>query len=550
MFVAIDQFGNKLNPIETEEEELRLLSKSKMLFCPECLTVARFASGEQVTAHFKHVQSPDCTYDSEPETEEHLKGKMQIRNWLVKRYPEVYVEFEYKIKETNQRADVIAIFPDGKRVAFEMQCSKIQGSVWKERHALYKKAGIQDFWILGNSVHKYGKTEGKEDRDKHQLLSLASTIYQTQGAVLFLNTNSISVRGLYKHKFKYMHSDTIMKIDEEIYSLEVAKIYKNFIGTDAIKDDFKTWYVEKLKKEKEAKEQEEKFKREQERQEREYEEFLILKEKKREEYLADLNSTTLEQVKTKMTNNEKELFERLLKKHGYNDANFPGIFNVFTDYNYMFHSPPQLWQLWIYDKYIYRKNPPYDKVWVPKIKDQFYKMRESGVFRFKYKHGDYHFSFAIYEYFERLNLLNLVEQLGYQTTKYHQIMANELPPFSGKEMNNYIAYYLSFENECSVASSDKTHEIREVFLLYKDMIRQFKEYNNIQVDEELITKLEYAKNLLIVSSELGNEWEIKFISKMADLLKNNYKLSQKQYVKVKLIIERIEKQLNISLVRN
>lgn len=203
MFVAMDQFGNKLNPIDTEEEGLRLLSKSKMLFCPECLTVVRFASGEQVTAHFKHVHSPDCTYDSEPETEEHLKGKMLIRNWLVNRYPEVHVEFEYKIKETNQRADVMAIFPEGKRVAFEMQCSKIQGSIWKERHALYKKSGIQDFWILGQSVHKYGKTEGEEDRNKHQLVSLASTIYQTEGAVLFLDTSAASIRGLYKHKFKY-----------------------------------------------------------------------------------------------------------------------------------------------------------------------------------------------------------------------------------------------------------------------------------------------------------------------------------------------------------
>lgn len=49
MFVAMDQFGIKVNPIDTEEE-LRLLSKSKMLFCPVYQTVVRFAAGEQLTA--------------------------------------------------------------------------------------------------------------------------------------------------------------------------------------------------------------------------------------------------------------------------------------------------------------------------------------------------------------------------------------------------------------------------------------------------------------------------------------------------------------------
>ncbi|WP_078557239.1 competence protein CoiA [Bacillus alkalicellulosilyticus] len=550
MFVAVDQFGSKVNPIVTAEEELRILSRSKMIFCPECKSVVRFASGKQVTAHFKHVHSPDCTYDSEPETEEHLRGKVLIRNWLVERYSDVRVEFEYKIKETNQRADVMAIFSGGKKIAFEMQCSKIQGSVWKERHALYKEAGIQDFWILGQSVHKYAKTNGEEDTEKHQLVSLASTIYDNKGVVLFLDTDEERLRGLYKHKFKGWHSDTILKFEEEIYPLREGKLYKNYIGTDSIKEDFKLWFLEEQRKEQLQKEQEEKYLREQEKSEREYAEFINLREKKMEQHLSDLNSITLASIKEKMTKNEKEVFERLLKKHGFNDDNFPGVFNVFTPNNSLIHTPHQLWQLWIYDKYIFRKNKPYDKVWIPKIKDEVYKMHRSGVFRLKYKSGDQHFSFALYDYFETLNSLEIVQQLGLSTTKYHQIHANVLPPLKGKEIHNYIAYYLSTELTPFIIDTELAQDIREAVSLYKAMIKEYKK-DRLKFDEkQQPTILEYTNNLLKSKPELGNDWERDFISKMVSLQRNGYSLSDKQQNRVQSIVRRIEKGLGISLIFN
>lgn len=553
MFVAIDQFGNKVNPIDTPEEELRLLSKSKMLFCPECQTTVRFASGEQVTAHFKHVHSPDCTYDSEPETEEHLQGKKLIRNWLVERYSDVHVEFEYKIKETNQRADVMAFFPGGKMIAFEMQCSKIPGAVWKERNALYKKAGIQDFWILGQSVHKYRKTNEEEEATKHQLVSLASTIYKKEGAVLFLDTKTESIRGLYKHKFKGWHSDTILKIDEEIYPLKEVEIYKNFIGTDSIKNEYNNWLLEKQRQEELERKREREYIREQERIEREQAEFYELREKRIKQHLEDLNSVTLEFLKNNMTKKERDLFDRLIKKHGFTDDNFPGIFNVFTPQNFMIHTPHQLWQLWIYDKYIFRKKEPYDKVWIPKIKDEFYKLYRAGIFRVQYKSGDQHFSFAIYSYFERLNLLDIVEQLGYQTTKYHKIWANELPTFNGRDVHNFIAYYLSTEYELYFAAeSELIKDIKEAVSLYKDMIKWRRE-NKPQMpkmDESQLSILEYTSNLMKSKPELGNDWERDFISKMFSLLKSGYNLSEKQQNRVNVIVKRVENDLGISLAFN
>ncbi|WP_162142458.1 competence protein CoiA family protein [Aneurinibacillus terranovensis] len=46
------------------------------------------------------------------------------------------------------------IHPSGERWAFEFQCSRISETVWLERHNLYKRANIVDFWILGGKRAK------------------------------------------------------------------------------------------------------------------------------------------------------------------------------------------------------------------------------------------------------------------------------------------------------------------------------------------------------------------------------------------------------------
>lgn len=38
MFVAVDSAGRKVNPLDNDQDELRLMSNSKQVLCPECLT--------------------------------------------------------------------------------------------------------------------------------------------------------------------------------------------------------------------------------------------------------------------------------------------------------------------------------------------------------------------------------------------------------------------------------------------------------------------------------------------------------------------------------
>jgi competence protein CoiA len=545
LFVANDLNGNKVNPFDTPIEDLRFLSRAKQLFCPECETVVRFASGEQVTAHFKHVNSPDCTYDSEPETEEHIKGKILIRNWLVNRYPNVKVEFEYKIKETNQRADVMAIFPQGK-IAFEMQCSKIQGSVWRERHELYRKAGVLDYWILGNSVHKYGKTNGEIDNSKHQLVSLASSIFEETENVLFLNTVDGSIKGIYKHNEGNWYSDTIYTGNEENFTLNEASVYKEFIGTKMIKNLYLKWQQNRLLREKQLREYEEQCERDHKKWEKERIVINNLREQQIQNYLVDLGESTLKTVLPKMNFPEREMFNRLIKKYQFSEDTFPGLFNVYTPYNYLIFTPHQLWQLWIYDKYIYKKKKNKNKIWIPTVKDEFYK-----TFRVKTRAREYddHFSFAIYDYFARLGSMNIVHQLGYTTTKYQEICYDLIPPFPGKEAHHQIACFLSFDDE-DEWKHYLTDEMKETAAVYKSLIQNYTPIESTIINSIDESTLEYIINLLLARPELSNEWEKSFMKNMWVLIKSKNVLSEKQLNRVLEIKNRIEKALQISLSSN
>lgn len=361
------------------------------------------------------------------------------------------------------------------------------------------------------------------------------------------------------HKFIGMHSDTIFLFEEETYPLKDSKVFKKYIGTDSIRRDFGIWYQNKLKEEQWQKEKEEEEKREEARRKieeekriKEEERYFRMLEKRQKQYLVELKTFSLEQVKKKMTRNERNLFEKLIKKHAYNDENFPGIFNVFTNYNYLIKTPSPLWQLLIYDYYIYRKFEPYDKVWIPKIKDMFYKLRQQGVLRFKYRDNDDHFTFAIYDYFNKLNNIGIVIKLGFNNVKYQKILANQLPLHSGKNTHKCVAYYLSFADDVT-GLTEELSEIETNFTLYKKMISQNPKLNNENLTsnmEALRSQLEYTNNLLETQSGLGNEWELTFISDMYSLVRRRYLLSQKQREKIESIIKRIEKTLDISLSKN
>lgn len=181
LICEIKDTKQRLSADKNKSVELKDLSKNGLLKCPIpiCNREVIFKCGSKKMPHFAH--KIHCVYpDHEPESQEHLTGKTMLERVLTRLFPESKVEIEAWIKETNQEADVLVTQPNGSRLAFEFQCSKISGSKWEARHLLYKSADIKDCWILNSNLKKKSIAKDTEDFPRWLLCDLAVTIFNKQ----------------------------------------------------------------------------------------------------------------------------------------------------------------------------------------------------------------------------------------------------------------------------------------------------------------------------------------------------------------------------------
>lgn len=169
---------NKIFIDDIDRHQLKIASKNETLFCPTCYEKLIYKHYKHKQDHFAHQKS-DCSNPfSEPETHEHETGKRVIYNWLLGLFSNNEVNLEKHIKTTNQRADTFVSDYD---YAVEFQCSPITPEKWIERHQLYEKANILDFWILGYSMHKYYNQSNpclhKTNRLEHHLITNYNRLY-------------------------------------------------------------------------------------------------------------------------------------------------------------------------------------------------------------------------------------------------------------------------------------------------------------------------------------------------------------------------------------
>lgn len=101
-------------------------------------------------SHFAHVTECRSSYESKPESPEHLAGKDKIREHLVARYGAgAVVDLEYPLKEINRIADVIVLFSNGWMEIHGIQLSPITVEVLEARTADYESIGASVHWWLG-----------------------------------------------------------------------------------------------------------------------------------------------------------------------------------------------------------------------------------------------------------------------------------------------------------------------------------------------------------------------------------------------------------------
>ena len=115
-------------------------------FCPSCQSPVHLKAGSVMRAHFAHFQKEACDVFSEGETEEHLRGKQQLYDWLVSLGHEV--EMEAYLPQLMQRPDLLLKL-DKEKIAIEFQCSAIAIEKVRERTAGYLNNGYKVIWVLG-----------------------------------------------------------------------------------------------------------------------------------------------------------------------------------------------------------------------------------------------------------------------------------------------------------------------------------------------------------------------------------------------------------------
>lgn len=140
-----------------DRDTLKKWADKGILQCPVCHGKYEYCHGKLVSPYFRHKDKTKCeTIYSEPETEEHIQGKIALFNWIKKQNGVVKAVMEGYIEETKQRPDIMFEF-GGQQYVIEFQCTPI-ASEQIERHELYQAAKINDIWIGGKEKYSTGRT--------------------------------------------------------------------------------------------------------------------------------------------------------------------------------------------------------------------------------------------------------------------------------------------------------------------------------------------------------------------------------------------------------
>jgi Zn-finger nucleic acid-binding protein len=152
MLVAYGPEGQPVVADEIQLEQLQRWSHERVLYCPNCRGVVHVRGGleKRIQLHFAH-QKGECPWSSESETLQHMRGKIVLAEWLRKQFPEARISLEERLPEPNRIADIFVTHANGQRWAVEFQCAPLNIDEWRLRHTAYRKASIQDTWVIGSN---------------------------------------------------------------------------------------------------------------------------------------------------------------------------------------------------------------------------------------------------------------------------------------------------------------------------------------------------------------------------------------------------------------
>lgn len=163
---------------EYSKETLVIIRKNEEFFCPACGERVSLKLGTQRIYHFAHRSGTVCRDFYEGETLYHMKGKLQLYQWLDRQ--RIPVVLEYYDSIIKQRPDIVFLY-GGKKYALEFQCSPITEEIFRKRTEAYLQQNYSPLWIIGS---KHMKTK------RNNVFSLSNFDYlffrQTKDSQLIL----------------------------------------------------------------------------------------------------------------------------------------------------------------------------------------------------------------------------------------------------------------------------------------------------------------------------------------------------------------------------
>lgn len=152
-FVAKDrETGGRIDITTYRNPRTELVAER--LACQLCEERMIIRQGLVVRAHFAHTKSCTCPYAAHPESPEHLAGKASVSAWLHQQ-PDLKgttIALEVPIHARKRIADIMVTFPQGHRLAVEIQLAAITPAQLEARTKDYLDDGIDVIWVLGKDA--------------------------------------------------------------------------------------------------------------------------------------------------------------------------------------------------------------------------------------------------------------------------------------------------------------------------------------------------------------------------------------------------------------
>lgn len=149
LLTAITESGLTISLVEKwEKQELLNITEKERILCPVCKEKVQLKKGNKRIWHFAHLLKINCETQLENESEYHLKGKIQLYDWLVNQ--DIDVEVEKYLPKIKQRPDLFITW-NHNNYAIEFQCSTIESTILLKRTTAYLRENITPIWILGGN---------------------------------------------------------------------------------------------------------------------------------------------------------------------------------------------------------------------------------------------------------------------------------------------------------------------------------------------------------------------------------------------------------------